>query len=625
MQVFTDIYDYIQRMETAYKTGIAVNEKWTWSMYDHILTTELYTNSQLLNGKNDFTPVKNITKPILNLQHRTEDIEVKDVQIYVNDAEKYHLSFLVKKYHDDVFVVENDIDTFFDELNVSRIDFGGGLSKQLNKPCPEVVPLQSIAFCDQTDMLSGPIGLKHYFSPDQLLDMEAVGWGKQSNGATISIDELITLSRDEKKGDTASAMVKTPGRYIEVYEVHGNLPKRFADVNDTTNRYETRIYICAFYQKKNSSEKQGVILYTAKETKSPFKLIKRDPVYGRALGFGGGEELFEPQVWTNYDVRRIQDMLDAASKTFLGATGPNSQAIAQRNKIKDMDNLEIIDLGDSDLKQIDTFPRNMRLFTDSMQQWEEHAKNIGAAQDPIQGNAPASGTPFASLQAQIQQGLGLHQYRRGIYAKHLEEIYRDWIIPHIEKKICEGTTFLSELTLDELQFITDSLITYKTNLFIREKILSGELFTPQEVQQMQQTLRDQLSKKGNKHFIEILRGEFKNTKLGVKVSIAGKSKDLAGMVDKLTNVFRTIIANPYILSSPPIAQLFNKIIEASGLDPIDLSNFKVPALPARRMNTTIAYKDLATPPNAEQEQMLELSGLQPTQQQTPQQLTPQSR
>ena len=103
----------------------------------------------------------------------------------------------------------------------------------------------------------------------------------------------------------------------------------------------------------------------------------------------------------------------------------------------------------------------------------------------------------------------------------------------------------------------------------------------------------------------------------MKVSVAGKSKDLSGMVDKLTNVFKTVIASPYILQSPPIAALFNKIIEASGLDPIDLSNFKVPPLPTRRMTSTIDYKDLATPPNAEQQAMLELSGIQPPSNSTP--------
>lgn len=603
---YNDIFDYIQTQEAQFKQPIPVNEKWSWSFKDHCLLTELYTNSQSLN-KTDWTPIKNITRPILNLQHRTEDIELKDVQIYVDNPDNYHLSFLVKKYHDDVFAKENDLDTYFDELNVSRIDFGGGLSKQLNCPCPEVVPLQSIAFCDQTDMLSAPIGLKHYYSPDQLLDMGQYGWGNTNNGATISLKDLIALSKEEKKVD--SQTVQTPGRYLEIYEVHGNLPKKFSDPMDTSEEYETSLFICAFYQKQSSSDKQGVILYTAKETESPFKLIKRDPVYGRALGFGGAEELFEAQVWVNYDMIRIQDMLDAASKTILKATGPNSSIIAKKQKVKDLDNLTIIDAGDGDLNQVDTFPRNMQLFDRSVAEWENHAKEIGAAADPLTGKEPSSGTPFASLQEQIRQGMGLHDYRRGQYAKHIEEIYRDWIIPHIEKKICEGATFLSELSLEELQMVAERVTTNAVNAKIKDLILSGQMVTPEQQAQMTQAYQQLFSKKGNKHFIEILKGEFKNKPLGVKANVAGKSKNLSGMVDKLTNVFKTVISNPYILASPPIAKLFNKIIEASGLDPIDLSQLNIPPMPARRMTEGIDYKDLATPPNEAQTAMLKLAGI----------------
>src|SRR3990167_5440735 len=192
------IFGYIKTQEAQYKLPIRINDTWEWGMREHIELSTLYNNSQLKTGKSDYKPVKNITRPILNLQHRTEDIELKDVQIYVDDAEKYHLSFLVKKYHDDVFVQENDLDTFFDELNVSRIDFGGGLSKKISSG-REVVPLQSIVFCDQTDILSGPIGIKHFFSPDQLMDMAEKGWGDKSKCATITLKELILLSKNEKK------------------------------------------------------------------------------------------------------------------------------------------------------------------------------------------------------------------------------------------------------------------------------------------------------------------------------------------------------------------------------------------------------------------------------------------
>lgn len=565
----TDIFTYVTAQETAYKQPIPINDSWDWSMADHIKTTTLYNNSQLLRGKNDFTPIKNIIRPILNLQHRTEDIDVKDVQIYIDDDKKYHLSFLVKKYHDDVFVKENDIDTFLDELNVSRIDYGVGLSKKLDKPAPEVVPLQSIIFCDQTDILSGPIGIKHFYSPDQLLDMKKVGWGDPSNGATVSIEELITLTREEKKENSNGGTTKTPGRYIEIIEVHGNLPKRFATPTDNSNEYETRLFIVAFYQKKDSTSKGGVILYSQPEKKSPFKIIKRDPVYGRAVGFGGAEELFESQVWVNYDMIRKQHMLDAASKTILKTTDP---VVASRQNLNDMDNLEIIELApNSDLGQVDTFPRNVHLFDESIAQWEAHAQQMGAANDAIMGVSPASGTPFKLQELVTQQSQGLHEYRRGQYAKHLEEIYNDWIIPHIKKKITEGAKWLSTLSLDELQYVTEAVVTSQANNRIKEMVLSGGIPTEAEIEIFKKIIREDFKKKGNKHFIEILKGEFKNTPLAVSVSVKGKSRDLSARTDKLVNVFRQIIVNPAVLQMPPIAKIFNDILESSGLDPADFS------------------------------------------------------
>lgn len=570
-----DIFSYIETQESNYKLPIPINDVWSWSMQDHIKTTVLYTNSQLLTGKDDFTPVKNIVRPNLNLQHRTEDVELEDVQIYVDSPDKFHLSFLVKKYHDDVFVQENDLDTYFDQLKDSRIDFGAGLSKKLDKPCPEVVHLQSIAFCDQTDILSGPIGIKHYFSPDQLMNMEKVGWGNTENGATITVPELIKLSQEDKEVDQNEQTATTPGRYIEIYEVHGNLPKSFADKSDESGEYETRIFICAFYQKKTGDGKSGVILFTKPETESPFKLIKRDPIYGRALGVGGAEELFESQVWTNYGVKRLQDLLDAASKTILKASGSRSSTVAQKQKVHDMDNLEIIDVADGDLSQVDTYPRNIGPIEKSIEMWEVHSQRTSAANDALLGESPASGTPFKLQELVTAESRGLHEYRRGQFAKHIEEIYRDWIIPHIKKSIVKGAEFLSELSVEELQFVTDALVTGEVNKKVKELVFSGKVVTQEERDVFEKLVREQFKKRGNKHFIKILAKEFKDTPLAVKVSVAGKSKNLSLMTDKITNIFRFVISNPQgfaqTMQIPGMASAFNRILEFSGLSPADFS------------------------------------------------------
>lgn len=594
---YQDIHTYITAQESQFTTPITLPGNWHWSFTEHCKLTYLYSHSQLSQGKTEWTPVVNITKPILNLQHRTEDIDLKDVQIYVDDPENYHLSFLIKKYHDDVFVKENDLDTFFDELNVSRIDYGGGLSKSTAES-REVVDLHSIAFCDQTDILSGPIGIKHFFSPSQLKAMEKKGWGKTENGATASIDEVIVLCRDEEKKTQVDNNTdsETPGAYIPVIEVHGDLPNHFLNENDDSEGFTYQIQIVVPRIKENG-KKEYITLFKAEEKKNPFKLVKRDPVYGRALGWGGAEELFEDQVWTNYDAIRIQDMLDAAAKTVMVT---QDKQLAQRHPggLKDLDNMEFIyEDVNANTRQLDTFPRNLALFEQAMDRKLAHAKEMGSSQDPLQGKESPSGTPFAALQAQIQQGLGLHEYRRGQFAKHIEEIYMDDYIPKIAKEITKGQKFLAELSSDEMQFISERMANYEANRLILKAVLNGTPITQEEVTALKEEFKTNFMNGGNKKFIEILKDEFKDVELKVKVNVAGKQKNLPQMVDKIVNIFRFIISNPQgfaqLMQVPALQKAFTEILEYSGMSVANFSGIEKLLVPPQGQPQPMPQPQLA--------------------------------
>jgi len=576
---YANIYDYIESQETEYQQPISING-WDWSMKDHIQTSFYYKHGRLLGGNDDLTPVKNITRPILNLQYRAEDIDVKDVVLYVDDPDSYHLSFLVKKYHDDVFIPENDLDTFFDEVKEAKIDYGGGLAKKMSGARPENVDLQSIAFCDQTNLMSAPLGIRHYYNPAELKDMGKQGWGDEANGATMSLEELIELSEYSKEDDTETGRENdTSGAYIEVYEVHGVLPKSFLDDGDDDYEYVRQMHIVAFYKNKDD-DRRGAILFRKEEKENPFKLHLRDKIYSRGLGYGGAEELFEPQVWTNYDVIRINDMLDAASKVVLKGVGTDLK-VRYPNGLHDVDNLQIIELSEGeDLGQIDTTPRSMALFQQSVADWETHAQKTGSATEALLGEQPHAGTPFRSQERQVIEAKGLHEYRKEKYARFLEEVYQDWIIPHIQKEIVKGGKFLTELTTDEMQFVVDKLVTKQANKFIKELILQGQAVTREQVELFKAQTREKLAKQGNKKFVEILKGEFNDKPLRVKVSIASASKDLAGMTDKMVNIFRQIISNPQAFQQamqiPEMAATFNNILEYSGITPAVYAGLSAP-------------------------------------------------
>lgn len=575
MQRVDNIFSFITTEEASFANPVNVIDNYDWSLRDHVRTTVLYKSSQLLSGKTDDKPVKNIIRPILNLQYRSEGFDVKDINIFVNDSQYFYKSFLIKKFHDK-WARENDLDTFIDELVESYVDFGGVLVKNLNKVRPEVVPWQTIAFCDQTDILSGPIAIKHYFSADQLLEKSEAGWGEESNGATASLEDLITLSEDKKIPDkTAGKTNDTPSKYIEVYEVHGSFPESFLDDEGDPDKYSRQLHIISFYKDENDNKK-GLTLFKGKEKELPFKFLSRDKIHGRALGFGGAEELFEPQVWVTYDMIRMKQMLDAASKVVYKTT---DAAFAARNKTMDLDNGEILVLEDGkDIGQLDTVPRSLSLFDRSVAEWEAHAQQMGAANDALLGRSPSAGTPFKLQELITAEGHSLHEYRKGKIATFLGEIYRDWIIPYIAREVSKGQEFLATLDLDELQAVTESLLICEANKFIKERILNGELIDDAELSAYKENVKQQFLSGGNKKFIKILEGEFKGTNLEVEVNIAGKQKDLSGRVDKLVNIFRQLVANPGVLDDPRLAKVFNDILEASGLSPINFGaiNYKPP-------------------------------------------------
>jgi hypothetical protein len=559
-----DIYTYIQSEEAKFQNPVNVIDGWEWNLLDHVQTSIFYKNGRLKTGNADDKPVKNIVLPILNLEYRAEDIDVKDINLYVDDSEYFHLSDLLKLYHDNVFVVENDIDTFIDEEKEEMIDLGGVLVKDVGGAKPDIVHLQDLAFCNQNNILKNPIGLKHLFSPDQLKEMESRGWGDSANGATATIDDVIALANQDK-GDIL-------GQDIKVYEIHGVLPKSYLE--DGTEGYVRQFQVVTFY-KDPTGDRKGVILFAKEEKENPFKLNKRDNIHNRALGRGGVEELFEDQVWTTYGRIHKKNLLDAASKML---TWTNDETLAAKHPsgLKNLNNLELITVAEGKtIGQIDTYPRNIALFDKWDEEIENHARSTGAAQEAIMGEQPNANTPFKSVEFQAAESHSLHKYRIGKHAKFIEELYRDWFIPYMIKKITQGAKFLSELPLEKLQEIADRVSTKEANKAVKDMILRGEVVPPEAVEARKQLARDEFMKKGDKRFIEILKDEFKGLPIKVKVNVSDKQKAMAQYTDKLVGIFRQIIAsvNPQtgqsLLDDPRLGKLFNDILESGGLSPID--------------------------------------------------------
>ena len=569
-----DIFQYIRDQELAYGQEIEILPNWNWCMKDHIQNSILMKHGKFLKATNVLeskSPYKNIIYPLLNLRYRAEDIDLRDVVLYVDDPEKFHISFLVKKYHDDVYVLEHDLDTLFDETKEEKIDLGGTLVRK-GKDGWTIEPLDSIAFCDQTSILSGPIGFKMFFSPDEILDTSTLGWGKKENGADTTLDEIIVLSKEEKDQDrNKSRKTETPGKYIEIYRVHGSFPESWLEGEyhvEKDEKYCRQMWVVGFYKNDKGIE-QGVTLYKKKEYESPFKLhLSGKKIRNRALAYGGVEELIDPQIWTNYSEIHKKEILTAFSKVIRWT---DDESLSNRNNITDMDNNEMLVLQKgSQVGVLQSSAPNIALFNEWIREWDLMGQSTSGATDALLGERPPSGTPFRLENLVTQQGQGLHDYRKGKFALFIHELYTDGILPDIAKEITKGVKFLATLSPDEMEYVADCLVRGAVGEVQKERVLNGQMvMSEEEKMQFEAQVREEFARGGNRRFIEILKEDFKDIEMKVKVNVAGKNKDLAGIVDKLVNIFRQIFADPTILQDPKAVKVLNKIIEYSGLDPID--------------------------------------------------------
>lgn len=570
-----DIFEYVQVQKTEYEAGVGIPiaGSWMWKMYDHCNFTMLMKNSQfpLTQTKMGDRPKKNIILPILNVAYRTEGFDVKDIEPYVDDPDYYHLSLLIRKYHD-TWARKFSIDTFIDDV-VEGLDYGFVLVKNVNRERPEVVQPQQIAFCDQTDILSGALGLKYQYSVDQLLDtVTDLGWDEDA------VNRAISGASDEKKNDQSQGQSqKTPSKYIEVYEVHGTFCDGWLmkdgqdDYNSTldSSKYSKQLHVITYIKDQNDT-KIGLTLFKGKEPISIFKLMVINPIYGRAAGFGRVESLFEAQIWTDFTMIHKMNMLREASKVVYLTTDKKFNTANNTTDVKSGQYL--IKEPNTEVAQLNTTPVNITLFDNATQEWEQHARVTGSASDPALGIDPASGTPLGTTQIVTSQGEGIHDYIRGKVAVFMNEIYQDWVIDYLKKDMMKGNVWLSELSLEELQSVADRVAVNYSNETIKEKLLAGEIVTKEQQDAMHQAYTQQFMKSGNSQFLELLKGEIKDIPMKIKFNIAGKQKDLSKMVEKLTNIWRTILANPQGFAAtmliPGAAKSFNDMLEASGLSPI---------------------------------------------------------
>lgn len=566
-------------------------------MYDHIERCFNVANGWFHQGKNDgMRPKDDIVTPIIDVAFRLEGFDVKHIVPYVDDVKDSYKSFIIKKFHPD-WAKKHQLDTFIDEVVESSIIYDLVLIKDVNNVRPEVVSLQDIAFCDQTDILSGPICIKHQYSIPDLLEYK----GKWDSD---KIDEVIVMAKASKEANIANDQeIKTPGKYIECYELHGMFPESWLVDGGDPNKYVHQMHIINYYTSSDGS-KNGICLYKGKSKKitEKFKALKIDTVRskGRACGRSIVERLFEPQVWHDYSGIKLKKMMDSA----VNLLQTDSEEFGNKKISELKENTVLKHEPGRPISRVDMGVQNVTLFENQLVKTENSARLLGSASEASLGKNPTAGTPFALQELIVQEGEGIHEYRQGKIATFFSDVlYPDLILPYMVSDINKGQKFSEEFSLDELQEIAKIIKVKYANRKIIDQILKSKGFkipTSQDQLAMQELIREEFMNKGSRRFMETFKDELKDIPVKVKMNIKGKQKNLASEADKLSKLISNILANPQAFATiPGLDRAYNQLLEASGLSPIDFSGIiqgtqNSPDVKTQKIVSPISKEELTT-------------------------------
>ena len=619
------IGEIIRRAENDYTTGKTTLGKYVeFSQYENIEKIDAYLNSKHISGEVDSMgrdkPFFNIVTGATNIWYRATDIDRKNIRIKATCYEDYVGAFLAT-IHLQEWMKRDAFGQFLNDWGRSLARYGSSVVKFIEKKGrlhAKVVAWNSL-ISDTVDFENNPKIEKLYLTPAQLKQNKAYDQDQ--------VESLLKSLEGRKNLDKQKKDNKND--YIEIYEIHGELPLSFiTDNEDDEETYQQQMHIVSFVakeEKKGKEEFDEFCLLKGKEDKDPYMithLIKED---GRSQGIGAVEHLFDAQWMVNHSAKQIKDQLDLASKLIFQTADGSFVGMNALTNIETGDIL--IHTENNPITSLNNNSHDITSIQSFGSQWQMLAKDITSTPDSISGATMPSGTAYRQVAILNQESHSLFELMTENKGLHIEEMFRKYVIPFLKKKMDTSDEVSATLEAHDITQLDSMYInaeaTRRMNKHIKDAMLKdnemgGEIASPFDMQAEKIKLQGELNQTGSTRFIKpsdidsvTWKEIFKDLEWTLEVEVTNEQSDKEAVLTTLTTVMQTIGSNPMVLNDPNMRLLFNKILEATGsMSPIELKqqpaptpNAPVPKPPQESIN----YKDITDP--AVRDKMLEQAGL----------------
>lgn len=613
------VCELVRRTENNYISGETVISKYvTVSQFETLNKIDAYLNSKHTSGETDSQgrekPFFNIVTAAVNIWYRATDIDRKHIRIKPTKSSEDLGAFLAT-CHLQYWMRKENFGAFLNEWGRTLAKYCSAVAKFVEKDGElhkVVVPWNRI-ICDTVDFDANPVIEKLYLTPAQLK--------KRKGYDQDMVDALLdTLSA---RKDLDKETKDTLNDYIELYEIHGELPLSFLTDNEKDeDEFVQQMHVISFVAKK-ADEFDDFTLASGREDKSPYQkddLIEED---GQTLGIGAVQNLFEAQWMVNHSVKAVKDQLDLASKLIFQTSDPN---FVGQNALTAIENGDILIHNGQPLTQLANDSHDITALQSFGQQWQVLGNQINGISEAMLGANQPAGSAWRQTEALLAESHSLFELMTENKGLALERMLRNFVLPYLKKQMNSSKEIAA--TLDSYN-ITKIDSKYVKNEAIRrgnkqmiDTVLSGQLAPQADFQAMGQEIQQGLNQQGNQRFFKpsdisdaTWQDLFKDLEWDLEVDITGEQKDTQATSEILFKALQVFgSATPEQLANPNWQMAWNKLLELSSvISPIEIASIPPtpPQNPVNKVGESMNYKDV---PDDIKRQIEAQAGLQPSQQ-----------
>lgn len=508
-------------------------------------------------------PFRNHVVRILNKQRTAEELDTKDIQLTTTRKQHFGKSFIMTLLNRD-WMKKVQFSKTLNEMIETRGKYGGLLVKKVINDGVldiEVVDWNNI-ITDPSNLYTGVKIMKHVLSPSELVEMKERGWG--TGEFEGSIEEAITTA-DSSTKNTKGADTKTTTDNIEVYEVHGTLPRTLFDEDADMLEYTEQMHVIVVTSGDDEKEKTGVTLFKAENIEHPYKYLPYRKVSRRDLGVGMVEEAFEAQIAINEAVIAEKNATDLASRAILRSTDANMT----NNVIRDVQDGQI--LNTDDLGVLDLTPRGLGNLSNMVNAWEAQIAGASSVQDVNTGGQLPSGTTFRLGAILNQEANSIFELHREEMGDLLREIYTDWTIPHLKKT--NPKEIVSKLSPDELSKVVKLVAENRAVKEFKKLVLEGKVgFNIEEKLEAFKQGQIALLGENNKKLITGISDYLKDVEFELDIIITSEQRIKQIYIETILQIVNLVTANPQVLQNPFTRKLLSQAMEGAGYSPIEIND-----------------------------------------------------